>query len=130
MLAFVGLIVAYGLAQPPSHAPIVSRLPGPSSRLQKPEPTWLLTQFGLALNTVQASAIQKTQERWQVDRTKLMEAMATYAPKEGRADQISGSLEGYSQLSRLFDSTRQSYWRAACKVLNSKQLAVVEERLR
>ncbi len=121
MLAFVAIIVVYGMSQPaPTHS-LVSQLPAPSKPLQKPEPKWLLNLASLHLTTSQRTEIEKLDSDWQSERSKLMIAMSRYEPKQGRADQVSGQLAGYSELSRQFDQTRNQYWTASMSLLTTDQ---------
>ena len=130
MLAFVAIIVAYGMTQPSSIRPLVSKLPSPSKPLLKPEPKRLLTLTVLTLSPGQKTEIQKLESQWEVERTKFLTAMSQYSPKQGRADQLSGQLAGFSELSRQFDQTRNQYWNLSVKVLTLEQKAIVEGDMR
>ncbi|MFI5385058.1 MAG: hypothetical protein ACHQ50_02965 [Fimbriimonadales bacterium] len=126
MLAFVAIVGIVGFAQIRGEKPISSRLPAPAHPLSKPEPGILLTRTDLSLTTKQRSAIQAVESAWLRDQAKLLTAMSGYEPKQGRADQISGSLQGYSELSRNYDATRSRYWTAACAQLDANQRSLVE----
>lgn len=104
----------------------MSRLPSPVRPLYKPVPGNLLGQSTLTLSVYQKASILALQKAWEADRAKLMEAMSGFEPKRGRADQISGSLADYSQLSRTYDGSRRAYWTKALGVLEPRQRSLVE----
>ena len=126
MLAFVAIIIIVGLTQSRPDKPLVSQLPTPNHTLFKPEPDRLLAQSELNLSNDQRTQIQSLETKWLAEKSKLLQAMSGYRPKQGRSDQISGSLEGYSELSRTYDATRRTYWDSACAVLNKNQRKVAE----
>ena len=89
----------------------------------KPTPADILHRQYLNLSKAQSQQIQSLDQKWQVDRNGLIQQMGRFHPGSGRLDQVSSSLSEYSQLSRLFDLTRQSYWIAACQILTPEQSA-------
>jgi len=122
MLVFVAIAGIVGFVQTTVNKPkLVSHLPAPSHPLRKPEPEGLLARSDLGLTSNQRSAIQAIDTSWSNDKAKLLKAMSAFEPKEGRADQISGSLEGYSDLSRTYDATRTRYWTLAKAQLDKQQ---------
>lgn len=62
-------------------------------------------------------------EAWQTQKERLTAEMAAFTPKQGRQDQISADLAGYSELSRAYDATRAHFWNQALDVLSPKQRA-------
>lgn len=126
MLAFVAIVGIVGFVQMRTDKPLASHLPAPAHPLLKPEPNTLLSRNDLMLSARQRSAIQGIAASWSGDREKLLTAMAAYQPKPGRTDQISGSLQGYSELSRSYDVTRARYWLMASAQLDSRQRALLE----
>jgi hypothetical protein len=126
MLAFIAIIVIVGLTQSRPIKPLASQLPAPSHPLFKPDPDRLLAQSALNLSSEQRTQIQSIESKWLTEKAKLLQAMSGYQPKQGRADQISGNLEGYSELSRTYDTTRRNYWIQACAILNATQRKAVE----
>ena len=126
MLAFVAIIIIVGLTQSRPDKPLASQLPAPNHPLVKPEPDRLLAETALNLSIDQRTQIQRLETKWLAEKSKLLQAMSAYQPKPGRSDQIRGSLEGYSELSRTYDATRRTYWDSACSVLNKNQRKVAE----
>lgn len=122
-LAAVAGIVVYGLyTQPSAPAALGSgNLPRPAAPLSKPEPADLLTRSGLVLTDGQVKAIRAIDSAWRSDKGKLLAAMDAYRPGRGRVDEIARGLDGYSQLSRQFDSRRAGYWASALAVLSASQ---------
>ncbi|HVT14255.1 MAG TPA: hypothetical protein VHE55_18475 [Fimbriimonadaceae bacterium] len=126
MLAFVAIVLIVGWAQNGGSKRLVSHLPAPERPLSKPEPQKLLTESEPALSAAQRTAIQSIVQAWSNDKAKLLAAMSAYEPKQGRVDQMSASLEGYSQLSRDYDQARARYWSEALAVLDERQKAAVD----
>lgn len=130
MILFVAGFGIVNFVQNRSEKPVASQLPMPSRPLFKPEPRMLLNRADLALTAKQRSAIQGIDSAWSNERTKLLKAMSAYQPKQARADQISGDLAGYSELSRTYDATRSRYWGVARNLLDKNQQALVDGGLR
>src|SRR5690242_11989701 len=104
MLAFAAIVGIVGFVQTQGDKPVVGHPPTPTQALSKPEPASLLKRPDLALTERERSAIQAIDGQWSADRAKLLAAMSAYQPKQGTADQIKGSLQGYSELSRDYDA--------------------------
>ena len=130
MLAFVAIIGIVGFTQTKSESPIKSQLAAPTRRLSKPETGMLLHRTDLSLSETQRLSLLALDSAWERDKTKLLQAMSGYEPREGRADQIRGSLEGYSELSRTFDATRSRYWAKASALLDKRQRTIAEGDLK
>ena len=126
MLAFVAIIGIVGFTPMRTNKPVMGRVPAPLHALSKPEPASLLAGTDLALTAKQRSDIQAIEASWTTERAKLLEAMSAYEPRQGRSDQISASLQGYSELSRAYDSTRVRYWTVAFAQLDSRQRSLIE----
>ncbi|HWA83644.1 MAG TPA: hypothetical protein VG820_09435 [Fimbriimonadaceae bacterium] len=130
MLAFVAIVLIVGWTQTGGSKPLVSQLPDPPGPLSKPEPQTLLAQPALSLTGSQQAEIRSIAQAWSSDKAKLLAAMSAYEPKQGRVDQMSASLGGYSQLSRDYDQTRARYWSEAHAVLDDRQKALVDGGLK
>lgn len=122
MLAAVAIIAVVGFINAP--APQVARrsqLPSPTGPLAKPEPELILSHPGLKLTAAQERKLKKIDSAWRQEKARLQMAMSGFTPERGRVDQISGSLQEYSQLSREFDAVRSHHWSAALEVLTPAQ---------
>lgn len=126
MLAFAAIVGIVGFVQTQSDKPAARRLTAPARAISKPEPGSLLKRADLSLTHRECSEIQAIESRWSSDRAKLLTAMSAYQPQQGTADQIKGSLQGYSELSRDYDATRSRYWTMALSLLDAKQKTLVE----
>jgi len=130
MLAFVAIILIVGFIQANNQKRPVSNIPSPTHALIKPEPSRILSQADLHLTAAQKSEVEKVEATWSQEKAKLLQAMSGFAPRQARADQINGSLQGYSELSRTYNTTREAYWNAALKHLDDRQRKAVEGGLR
>lgn len=126
MLVFAAIVGIVGFVQRRGEKPVAGRLPAPTRALSKSEPESLLMRADLSLTNSERSAIQAVAVQWATDKAKLLTAMSTFQPKQGTADQIRGSLQGYSELSREFDAARSRYWTTALALLDAKQKTLVE----
>lgn len=104
-----------------STKPATSHLSAPSHPLWKPEPAALLSNGSVRLTVGQRQKVSALQVGWAAEKDRLIQAMKSFTPKQGRQDQISEGLQGYSELSRTYDSTRESYWRRALALLDPAQ---------
>jgi hypothetical protein len=126
MLAAISVVIAIGAMNAPSDAKLkVSQLPAPTKPLNKPEPQSLLSA-DLNLTPDQKSRIATVVTEWKQERDRLTMAMSQFQPSQGRVDQISGSLQDYSSLSRQYDATRKRYWQTALALLTPDQRHEVE----
>lgn len=98
-----------------------SHLPAPDRPLVKHEPGDLLANPELRLTEGQRKSIDTINQEWQGTKSDLLAAMSGYQPERGRVDQVSRSLEGYAQLSRQYDASRQEAWSVALSVLDETQ---------
>lgn len=121
MLVGVGVVmlVSY-FTSPRVDAPRTSLLPAPTKPLSKPEPNSLLSE-DLMLTAEQRAQISRIASAWDSKKAGLVQAMSGFQPRQGRTDQISADLAGYSQLSRDYDSIRARYWSEALAVLTPSQ---------
>ncbi len=124
------VIAAIGYSSSGSSKPLTSSLIAPSHPLRKLEPQALLTRTDLNLDAPQRGRLEAVDRAWQAEKLRYQQAMEGFRPKQGRVEQISANLAGYSELSRAYDAARQRYWSEATKVLNQGQLKLVDGGLR
>jgi|GEM_PF-1538763 len=124
--AIAVLIVGIGLNSQPKAFDVSPRPNLAAHRVSKPVPSDLLARTDLMLSASQLNSLQILNRSWKTDRDALLRKMEQYQPKQGRFDQVQSGLEDYSQLSRLYDLTRDSYWIAARKVLTANQTQKVD----
>jgi hypothetical protein len=133
------------LPPPPGHVVyeadatgVMRRVSQPSAptlpALWKPEPSSLLQMKALKLTERQRHSIEAAQQDWARQRAVLEEQMrqsVASTPREhATADGIAAGLNGYSALSRQYESDRSLAWSRALSVLSPLQqfLAVSPER--
>jgi hypothetical protein len=114
-------IVVYSFASPAPAAPRMAPAPEPVRPLHKPEPDDLLVSDGLRLTPGQRRRIELISDGWRRSKLRLETAMAGFRPHQGSLDQIRRDLEGYSELSRLYDASRDEAWTLALAVLSETQ---------
>jgi hypothetical protein len=122
-LAAVAVMVAVGYFKSPPTKALSSNLPSPTAPLSKPEPASLLSRNDLNLSEPQRDKITTLDKTWARTKTELLQAMSAFQPKQGRVDQISSGLSGYTELSRSYDSERTTYWEKAVALLDERQLS-------
>jgi hypothetical protein len=127
MLAFVAIILVFSFVQARNEPAPTSHLPAPSRPLTNPEPGLAPARTDLGLSDSQRSSIQSIAQKWSAEKAKLLTAMSNYEPKRGRTDQIAGSLQAYSELSRTYDATRAGYWQMVNSLLDKRQQALIAE---
>jgi hypothetical protein len=110
---------------PSESLPKVSQLPAPAKPLNKPEPQSLLSGQ-VTLSASQKANLASVANAWKWEKDRLTTAMSKFQPQQGRVDQISGSLQDYSSLSRQYDAARSRYWTAALALLTPDQRKEVE----
>jgi hypothetical protein len=120
-LAAVAVIVVVGYANSEPAKPLVSRLPAPYAPLSKPEPGSILARSDLGLSKSQRKQIAQVDSAWLGRKAEILRAMSAFQPKQGRVEQISASLNGYTELSRSYDSQRAMYWEKALAFLDAHQ---------
>ncbi len=90
----------------------------------------MLTVKPLKLSAKQIEVLSAIALSWQQEKAKLLVAMNSFDPKRGRADQLSASLAGFSDLSRNYDLRRMHYWLEAERLLSPEQLAAIRAGVR
>lgn len=96
--------------------------------LWKPEPSLLLT---LDLRPEQRTKIERYDADWRSYRDSVqrevggIQSQVRTSPKS--VPQLNSNLQGYAELSREFDRTREAIWQQAVKTLDKDQTARVAE---